>query len=161
MSAENSTTNYNLINRTTLRSLIIQLCCHVLNKFETYLTFLLRNLKSKVVKYSRKQYQGPDFQRFHGFSFFVNNILLFPYNLFYYIYLFPTIYVYSKLWKFVYILFRRKFFFRKLLSLSKRIIKLYTETKQKLLATEIIELLVFCVGASLEVHNILVSHNRY
>jgi hypothetical protein len=134
-----------------LKTYIVSIFSYILNKIEYFLVSLLKSVKSKVVKYSRKQYKGPEFQRFHGFLFFVHNIILFPWNVFYLIYLSPIVFLANKLWNIFRKIFRRKKWFQESLLLMKNIHLLHETITAKILGMEIVELFIFCVGATFEV----------
>jgi hypothetical protein len=133
------------------KAYIISVFCFILNKVELYLIFLLKDVKSKVVKYNKNTYKGPEFHRFHGFLYFVNNIFLFPLNIFYWIYIAPAVYVWSKIFKIIHTIFRKNVWYKQFLSLISTVSDGWELLKGKVLANEIVELLFFCVGASLEV----------
>jgi hypothetical protein len=137
--------------KNNLKGFIIYLISYLINKVENYLVSLLRVLKSKVVNYSRKQYKGPDFTRFRGFSYFVNNVLLFPWNVLYWIYIAPIVFISTRIWNILYKIFKRKEWFKEVILLWKNLYLFQESVKAKIMGTEIVELLVFCLGASLEV----------
>lgn len=136
------------------RLTIISFFCFFLNKIELYLLFLLKILKSKVVKYSRKEYQGPDFSRFHGFTTFIKNIVLFPWNILYWIYIFPCYYIGYRIYRIIYKLFKKKLWFQEILKLFLQVDYVFETMKRKFLSMEIVELFIFCIGAFLEVSKV-------